>query len=97
MWWNACEILAGGGGQLGQVKSVDIKISFSKGVALFWSTHTHTHTHTHTQERLDKLRSALADARLKTRDTTYKIYHEKIRWPPIEVTVYTGSRLQRAI
>ena len=54
-----CEILAGGGGQLGQVKYVDIKISFSKGVALFWSTHTHA------QDRLDKSRSALADARLK--------------------------------
>ena len=52
-----CEILAGG--QLGQVKSVDIKISFMGGVVLFWSTHIHM------QDRLDKPRSALAEARLK--------------------------------
>ena len=57
-----CEILAGGG-QLGQVKSVDIKISFSR--ALFWSTHTHL------QDRLDKSSSALADARLKIRTCTH--------------------------
>ena len=42
-----CEILAGG--QLGQVKSVDIKISFM-GVVFFWSTHIHM------QDRLDKLK-----------------------------------------
>ena len=45
----------GGGCQLGQVKSVDIKISFSRGVALFWSIHTHT------QDKLDMSCSALAD------------------------------------
>ena len=50
------------GGQLGQVKSVHIKISFIGGVALFWSTDTHTHM----QDRLDKPRSTLAEARLKT-------------------------------
>ena len=58
-----CEILALGGGQLGQVKSVDIKISLSRGWPYFG---LHTHTHTHMQDRLDKSRSALADARLKT-------------------------------
>ena len=59
-----CEILAGGG-QLGQVKSVDIKISF-KGVALFWSTHT--------QDRLDQSRSAIADARLKSKIVTNSLH-----------------------
>ena len=32
----------------------------ARGVPLFWSTYTHTH------DRLDKLRSALAEAQLKT-------------------------------
>ena len=54
-----CEIL--GGGQLGQVKSVDIKISFNQGEWPYFGPHTHTHM----QDRLDKSQSALADARLK--------------------------------
>ena len=53
-----CEILAGGG-QLGQVKSVVIKISFSRGWPYFG-------LHTHTQDRLGKSRSASAEARLKS-------------------------------
>ena len=35
---RTCEILAGGGGLFGQVKSVVIKISFSKGGVMWWYT-----------------------------------------------------------
>ena len=53
-----CDILARGG-QLGQVKSVVIKISLQGGWPYFG-------LHTHTQDRLDKSRSASAEARLKS-------------------------------
>ena len=56
-----CKILAGGRrvGQLGQVKSLDIKISFGGGGGGLILVYTHT------QDRLGKSPSALADARLK--------------------------------
>ena len=50
-----CEILVGGSTWSSQI----CRHQNFLGGGLFWSTHTHT------QDRLDKSRSALADARLK--------------------------------
>ena len=67
------------GSQLGQVKSVDIKISFG-GWPYFG-------LHTHMQDRLDKSRSALADARLKHYLAATTLRTVKMRSCPRKVTV----------
>ena len=42
-----------------EIKEFPVEMPFPGGVPLFWSTYIHTH------DKLDKLRSALAEAQLK--------------------------------